>query len=246
VAPPEVPTGLPSGLLRRRPDIRRADSSIATALARVGSAKADLFPKILLTGAAGRQSTDFPGFTLGAGNFFSIGPAITLPLFTGGRIRANIEVRKQQLEEALTSYRIAVLTALQESGSQLRDKFLAGITGVSEFLPAKVAVKPALVLSPVRQLVQGGGVIALLVLEGLERRKLDGVARGRIKGAVSAVVDGRGGVGHEAVGVLDALAQRQGVLQASSCTRMKGSPMKDVVYRRCCGLDVHKDKSRPV
>jgi outer membrane protein TolC len=105
--------------LRRRPDLRRADRDIAAALARVGSAKADLFPKILLTGAAGRQSSDFPGFILGGGNFFSIGPAITLPLFTGGRLLANIEVRKQQLEQALTSYRATILTALQEAEDSL-------------------------------------------------------------------------------------------------------------------------------
>ena len=119
LAPPEVPVGLPADLLRRRPDLRQADAEMEAALARVGAAKADLFPKILLTGSAGRQSTDFPGFTLGGGNFFSIGPAITLPIFSGGRIRANIEVRKQQLQEALTSYRRSILSALQETEDSL-------------------------------------------------------------------------------------------------------------------------------
>src|SRR5262249_33752724 len=117
--PPEVPVGLPGDLLRRRPDLRRADAEIAAAQARAGAAKADLFPKFLLSGAAGRQSTDFPGFLLGGGNFFSVGPAISLPIFSGGKIRGNIEVRKQQLEQAMTAYQNAVLTALQETEDSL-------------------------------------------------------------------------------------------------------------------------------
>jgi outer membrane protein TolC len=63
--------------------------------------------------------SNIPEFTLGAGSFFSIGPAITLPLLSSGRIRANIEVRKQQLQEALTMYRRAVLGALQETEDSL-------------------------------------------------------------------------------------------------------------------------------
>jgi len=118
-APPEVPLGLPGDLLKRRPDLRRAEAEIAAAMARAGAAKADLYPKILLTGATGRQSGNLPEFTLNAGNFFFIGPAITLPIFTSGRIRANIEVRKRQLEEALTMYRKAVLDALQETEDSL-------------------------------------------------------------------------------------------------------------------------------
>lgn len=118
-APPVVPLGLPGELLKRRPDIRRADTEVTAAMARVGAAKADLFPKILLTGVAGRQSSDVPGFSLGAGNFFAIGPAIKLPIFTGGRLRANIEVRKHQLDEAVTMYRSAVLTALEETENSL-------------------------------------------------------------------------------------------------------------------------------
>ena len=119
LAPPVVPVGLPSDLLRRRPDVRQADAQIAAATARVGAARADLFPKITLTGAAGRQGTEFSGLTLGAGNFFAIGPGITLPIFTGGRIRANIEARKQQLAEAMTQYQSVVLRSLEETEDAL-------------------------------------------------------------------------------------------------------------------------------
>jgi len=117
--PPSVPVGLPAELLARRPDLRQSRVAIIAAAARVGAAKADLFPKIVLTGAAGRQSTGLSGFTLGAGNFFSFGPGITVPIFEGGKIRANIAARKQQLAEAQTRYESAVLIALRETEDSL-------------------------------------------------------------------------------------------------------------------------------
>jgi len=106
-------------LLKRRPDIREAESRVAAETARVGVARADLFPKILLTGAAGRQATEPSGLTLGAGNFFSIGPAITLPIFTAGKIRGNIEAQKQRLDQALTQYQSTVLRSLEETENAL-------------------------------------------------------------------------------------------------------------------------------
>jgi multidrug efflux system outer membrane protein len=118
-APPAVPVGLPGDLLKRRPDIREADSRVAAETARVGVARADLFPKILLTGAMGRQGTEPAGLTLGAGNFFAIGPQITLPIFTGGKIRGNIEAQKQRLDQALTEYQSAVLRSLEETEDAL-------------------------------------------------------------------------------------------------------------------------------
>jgi NodT family efflux transporter outer membrane factor (OMF) lipoprotein len=117
--PPVVPIGLPADLLNRRPDLRRARAELVASAARVGAAKADLFPRITLTGAVGRQSTDLSSFTLGAGNFFSVGPGVTIPIFEAGRIRANIAARKQQLEEAQTSYQSALLQALRETEDAL-------------------------------------------------------------------------------------------------------------------------------
>ena len=117
--PPTVPIGLPADLLTRRPDLRRARTDVIAAAARVGVAKADLFPKITLTGTAGRQTTDLSGFALGAGNFFSVGPGITIPILESGRIRANITMRKQQLAEAQTRYGATMLTALRETEDAL-------------------------------------------------------------------------------------------------------------------------------
>jgi NodT family efflux transporter outer membrane factor (OMF) lipoprotein len=117
--PPVVPVGLSSDLLKRRPDVRRADDEIAAASARVGVAHSDFFPKITLTGAAGRQGTSFSGLTLGAGNFFAVGPAIKLPIFTGGRLRANMEIQKQRLSQAQLAYQSTVLRSLEETENAL-------------------------------------------------------------------------------------------------------------------------------
>jgi outer membrane protein, multidrug efflux system len=111
---PDVEVGLPSDLLKRRPDIRRSEAQLVAATARIGEAKADLFPHFVLTGAAGRQASQLHDITLGAGNFFSVGPGISLPLFTGGRIRSNIAVQDARQHEALISYRSSVLNALEE------------------------------------------------------------------------------------------------------------------------------------
>ena len=113
-AGPDVQVGLPSDLLRRRPDIRRAEAHLAAATARIGEAKADLFPRFVLTGTAGRQATQLHDLTLGAGNFYGVGPGVSLPLFNGGRIRSNIAVQTSRQRGALISYQSAILNSLEE------------------------------------------------------------------------------------------------------------------------------------
>jgi outer membrane protein, multidrug efflux system len=112
--PPEVLVGLPSDLLRRRPDIRRAERQLAAATAQVGAATADLFPKFFLTGVAGLQSVSASDWVNGGSRFWSIGPRITWPVFDAGRIRANIEIRNAQQEQALTQYEKSILSALRD------------------------------------------------------------------------------------------------------------------------------------
>ncbi len=109
--PPEVLVGLPSDLLRRRPDIRFAERQLAAATAQVGSAIADLFPRFFLTGAAGLQSISARDWFTGGSRYWSIGPTISWPIFDAGRIRANIEIRNAQQEQALSQYEKAVLAA---------------------------------------------------------------------------------------------------------------------------------------
>ncbi len=113
-APPNVPIGLPSDLLRRRPDIRRAERQLAAATAQIGVAVADLFPRLSLTGSAGYQSTRSSQLFEPGSDFWSYGPGLTLPLFSGGRIRGNIQVQTALQEQALVTYESTVLTALQD------------------------------------------------------------------------------------------------------------------------------------
>ena len=113
--PPEVPTGMPSELLERRPDIRQAEAQVMAATARVGEAKADFFPRFLLLGTAARQASQLHDLTLGMGNVFGAGPAITLPIFTGGRLRSQLRVQDARLQQAVISYRKVILSALEET-----------------------------------------------------------------------------------------------------------------------------------
>ena len=109
-----IPPGLPSELLRRRPDIRAAEREVAAATARIGVATADLYPKFSITGTVGLESISAGDFFFGTSRMWQVGPTMTWPIFEGGRIRAYIEVRNAQEEQALLSYRKTVLIALAE------------------------------------------------------------------------------------------------------------------------------------
>ncbi|MGD0093758.1 MAG: efflux transporter outer membrane subunit [Planctomycetota bacterium] len=117
--PPAIPVGLPSELLRRRPDIRRAEAQIHAATARIGVAEADLFPKLSLTGGGGFQGPKGPSLVTWANRFWNIGPAVNWQAFSGGRIRSNIKLQKTLEQESLLAYRQAVLTALQDVDNAL-------------------------------------------------------------------------------------------------------------------------------
>ncbi len=112
--PPVVPVGLPSDLLRRRPDIRRAEAQLHSATARIGVATADLFPKFSLTGSGGLQNLTLGSLGNWDSRFWSVGPGLTLPLFDAGRIRSNIRLQNAAEQEAMTAYKQTVLTALQD------------------------------------------------------------------------------------------------------------------------------------
>jgi len=113
-APPVVPVGLPSDLLRRRPDVRRAERELAAATARIGVATADLFPKFSLTGDFGLQTENLNAFSLSHSRFWSIGPTVRWPIFEAGRIRANIKVQNARQEQSFLSYEKAVLASLED------------------------------------------------------------------------------------------------------------------------------------
>ncbi|NLE28333.1 MAG: efflux transporter outer membrane subunit [Phycisphaerae bacterium] len=117
--PPEVPIGLPSELLRRRPDIRIAENQLAAATARIGAATADLFPRFSLTGSIGPQSRTINHLFDRNSVGWSIGPSVSWPVFDGWRIRSNIEVQNARQEQALAIYEQTVLVAFQDVESSL-------------------------------------------------------------------------------------------------------------------------------
>jgi NodT family efflux transporter outer membrane factor (OMF) lipoprotein len=109
-----VPIGLPSELLRRRPDVRQVERQLAAATARIGVAEADLYPKLTLTGNVG-FGAEQPGSVFNWSNrYVSVGPGVRWELFQGGRILANIEAHKAIRQEMLDQYRLTILTALRE------------------------------------------------------------------------------------------------------------------------------------
>ena len=113
-APPEIPLGLPSDLLRRRPDIRGRERQLAAATALIGVATAELFPKFSLNGSFGSQTYDVRHLLDARSLFWSVGPAMSLPILDGGRIRANIEAQNAIQQQALAQYEQTVLRAVKE------------------------------------------------------------------------------------------------------------------------------------
>jgi len=112
--PPQVPVGLPSELLLRRPDVSRAERQLAAATANIGVAKSDLFPKFYLTGFAGLESASANDWFTPGSRFWSVGPTVQWRIFDAGRIRANIKVQNARQEQALAAYEQTVLTAFEE------------------------------------------------------------------------------------------------------------------------------------
>ena len=119
--PPNVPAGLPSQLLQSRPDIAAAASSLEAACADIGVAKAAFLPSFKLTGSAGLDSVNAKDFFNWENRALSIGPSMSLPIFQGGRLTANLEAAKSRYDEALAKYRQTVLVALREVEDSLLD-----------------------------------------------------------------------------------------------------------------------------
>lgn len=113
-APPAVPVGIPSDLLRRRPDIRRAEAQMHAATARIGVASGDLFPRLSLLGSMTFQDNHLDSLIEWRRRMWSFGPAIDWQIFNAGSVGYNIELQKALTEEAIITYQQTVLTALQD------------------------------------------------------------------------------------------------------------------------------------
>ncbi len=119
---PEVPAGLPSELLRRRPDVLQAEESLVAANANIGVSVANFFPQIGLTTFLGRASPELSEFTGGAGNLWDLGGTLSGPVFQGGALRANYRAAKAKFDEAKAAYQQSVLTSFQEVSDALVTK----------------------------------------------------------------------------------------------------------------------------
>lgn len=125
-SPPDIPAGLPSSLLERRPDIARAERTLAAKNAQIGVAKAAYFPVLTLTGQAGSLSADANRLFTDSTRVWSISPSVSLPLFTGGRTAAQVRQAEAVFQESLAAYRQAILTAFKEVEDSLAQIVLRG------------------------------------------------------------------------------------------------------------------------
>lgn len=112
--PDALAVGIPSEMLRRRPDVRAAERRLAAATARIGVATADLFPRFSLTGSFGLQSQDLGDLPEGDSRFWYIGPSVRWPLLDFGRIRSNIAVQNARTQAAEATYEGVILRSLSE------------------------------------------------------------------------------------------------------------------------------------
>jgi NodT family efflux transporter outer membrane factor (OMF) lipoprotein len=119
--PKIVALGQPEDLLRRRPDIRVAERSLAAAIANTGVAVADLFPRVTFVGSIGLEATSFSRLGSGGSDTFSFGPRISWAAFDLGRVRARIRQADARAEAALAQYEQRVLIALEETEDALVD-----------------------------------------------------------------------------------------------------------------------------
>jgi multidrug efflux system outer membrane protein len=117
--PPAVPVGLPGDLLRRRPDVLKAEADLHAATAKLGQAKAQLFPSITLGGAGGLQSVHASSLTDWASRFWIGGAQVSIPVFEGGKLKAQIRTADVQLKEAALAWRGTVLSAYHDADNAL-------------------------------------------------------------------------------------------------------------------------------
>ncbi len=117
--PPQVPAGLPSSLLERRPDIRQVEQELIAANAEIGAARAEYFPRISLTGFLGVQSRSLSSLVSGGAGLWSAGLGAAAPIFNAGRTRANVHYAEAVQRELVVRYQRAIHIALREVADAL-------------------------------------------------------------------------------------------------------------------------------
>lgn len=117
--PPDVPAGLPSDLIERRPDIRAAENSLIAANARIEVAKKEFFPRISLTSFLGYESGQLTSLFSGSRNVWTLAGQVTQPIFTGGRLRSNVRFTQAQRDLLLTDYQSTIQAAFRDVSDSL-------------------------------------------------------------------------------------------------------------------------------
>jgi multidrug efflux system outer membrane protein len=117
--PPDVPAGLPSDLLERRPDIRAAEQDLIAANAEIGVARAAYFPQLSLSGLLGGQSTQLASLFSGPHSAWTLAPQLSQPIFTAGRLKSSVKFTEAERESALIHYQRSIQTAFSEVSNSL-------------------------------------------------------------------------------------------------------------------------------
>ncbi|HEY3098664.1 MAG TPA: efflux transporter outer membrane subunit [Methylomirabilota bacterium] len=180
IAVPAIPAGLPSALLERRPDVRQAEAQLAAATARIGVARADYFPRVLLTGSAAAGGIyTHPAQTnadnsdirkwFGPLGFFSVGPTVTVPIFNMGRVAAGVNSAEARTETALVQYRQVVLGAFRDVADAIVEFRKRGEARIAQ-AALTVAARDTARLANIRY---RGGVSSYLEVLDSERQLFD-------------------------------------------------------------------------
>jgi outer membrane protein, multidrug efflux system len=117
--PQQIPVGVPSQLLERRPDLQQAESKLVAANARIGVARAQYFPQLSLTSLGGAASNQLNSVLTGPTSYWYAAGSISEPIFDGGRIRSNYRLSKAQEQEMLLEYQKTILNALKDVSNSL-------------------------------------------------------------------------------------------------------------------------------
>ncbi|MBW7900234.1 MAG: efflux transporter outer membrane subunit [Rhodocyclaceae bacterium] len=180
---PAVPAGLPSDLLGRRPDILLAEQSLVAANARVGAAKASLFPTISLTGAYGSASPELSDLFTGPARTWNFVPGVSLPIFSGGSLLARLGASEAQREQALAAYDKAIRAAFRET-----EDALVGVakTGEQQATQARLLAEVARYARLARLRYEAGITSSLEVLDS--QRNLFNAEQGHVQAQSAALV----------------------------------------------------------
>lgn len=162
---PQVPTGLPSDLLERRPDLREAEEILVAANAGIGEAKALLFPRIALTGSFGYESTEIDRWLSAPAQSWSIAGSLLQPIFNAGQNRRRVEASESRQRQALYAYEKAILAALRETEDAIVAYRKGGELRTSQVARAE-AERRVLALAEIRY---RGGVAAYLEVLDAQR-----------------------------------------------------------------------------